>query len=102
MSYCKTCGEFIMNERHKCPPLWLVWDVLKEIDTAREIYAHDSQVAAELWADHRDSFSADYCIAGGSPVTVWVRARSSGVSRRFHVTGGTVHHYRATELKGER
>ncbi len=42
-------------------------------DGAREIDAHNEEHAAEEWARHEDSDSADYIIIGGSPATVKVR-----------------------------
>jgi len=100
---CKTCGEFMVRpEIHRCPPEWECWceDYGQKREDARKVRAHNADSAAEAWAAYEDTNSAEYNIAGGSAVTVYVvqsDAETGTKPRRFNVEGEAVPSYTAYE-----
>lgn len=98
--WCKTCGEFMFNDRHQCPPRWLVWqpDNGERIGDADKVYAHSPEDAAQLWAAQSDSLG-DYDIVRGSAARVCVRSTSGGRVQVFEVTGESEPHYTAEQVK---
>jgi hypothetical protein len=56
-------------------------------EDARVIEAFDAEEAAEKWAEHEDSWSADYWIVGGEEARVMVQRSDGGGAVEFVVTG---------------
>lgn len=98
---CPTCGEFKLNEHHRCPPEWLVWslDYGGTEEDAIPLRASRPDKAAEEWAKRSDRTSADYSIVGGSDATVLVRDTGSREVFRYLVSGETVPSYSARLVK---
>ncbi|WP_142501292.1 hypothetical protein [Klebsiella sp. 2680] len=86
---------------------YLVWcpENGEEREDAREFEAHDASDAAQVWAEHDDSWSADYQIVSGISQPVVCVALGDGPVERFRVSGECVAQYYASpvseEVKGE-
>lgn len=97
---CKKCGQFDPVDRHRCPPIYLVWskEWYSEDEEGRRVYAYSHGVAAEIWAAWSDD-DGDYTIVSGSPATVRVTREDTGEVKWFEVTGESVPSYNAHETE---
>lgn len=99
--WCATCGLYMYNAAHKCPPAWDVWEdgYHKDRSEAQKVYATDATEAAEEYALQSDAYG-DYSIIGGAPATVFVVAHDAAAGtepQAFTVKGEAVPQYYAKE-----
>lgn len=93
---CGTCGTWVwFDERHTCPPLWVVAPERHPEDML-SVRGADAEEAARAWAERYDS-DGDYHLAKGNEMVVLV-GRPGGDLVRVSVEGETVPHYRVREL----
>jgi hypothetical protein len=97
MAMCKICKEYTYSDGHRCGPSFLVWPSDQNEDDPMTVYAYGFEQAAEKWADVYDCESAEYSIAQGSPIEVFVRQGET--LKKFAVTGESQPVYYATQLK---
>jgi hypothetical protein len=84
MSYCKTCGKYMLYpERHTCPPEWEVRDADdcddSDWETVREF---DEEDAATKYAEDCDDNGGE----GPHERTVLVRKPGASEVKRFAIT----------------
>jgi hypothetical protein len=72
---CPRCHEYDWLKRHRCKPIWLVFnpDHHEDWEEASRIHANSPQAAAEKWAEQDDCESAEYSIVAGTDAAVQVR-----------------------------
>jgi hypothetical protein len=96
---CSTCGEYAFMDKHKCHPLWEVYEDGYTEEDLREVHGMDARDAVETWAAQWDS-DGDYGILrSGSPIKVYVRPKGEKEWQTFGVHGESVPTYSAREWK---
>lgn len=98
MSYCSTCGKYMLfPDSHKCLPAWEAQDPhTRDDDDWTTVYACDEESAAAEYAEKADSRSGD----GPQERTVLVRLPGSSDAKRFSINWEYSVDYYAHEEKG--
>ena len=95
--WCRVCNGYLY-ENHRCPLKYRVWNPENgDEEDGALLYAQDHEEAAEKWAELEDQYG-DYCIVGGSEVTVKVRLGGEQDIQEFCVTGESVPMYHAERV----
>lgn len=89
---CPICKEFGWLDNHVCAPIYTVYE---EDGDPTKIHAHDSETAAEKWAEIYDS-DGSYTIGKGNDVMVTVE-NPNGKKRQYVISGEYFVKYDARE-----
>lgn len=95
MPQCPTCKEWYFSSTHKCAPQFMCGT--EPGDLEHMIYAHNSESAAEKYAEWYDCEGGEYHIVRGNDQTVYVKDERNNTIEKFCCSGESVPTYRANK-----
>ena len=93
---CPICGEYDFLDKHKCAPIYRVFDLDEGHDS--EVRAHGFESAAEKYVQENDG-DWEYSVAEGQAIELYVS--KDGVTKLIKVTGENEPVYYTEEIKGK-